>query len=125
MSHAAHHILACAVLLLAVSTRNAAAQHGPPRASELASCQPRDSMPVYRPDVRGITPMPRVGAPDRPPFDSALPPTPREPGRSGDSMPTLRPDTSDFRMPRLVPPAGERSAPRDSVVRARRDCPAR
>jgi hypothetical protein len=122
MHYSAHHVLACAVLLLAVSARSARAQHDRDRADGIAPCPPRDSMPVYRPDTSRMTPIPRKRAPRRTPLDSAPPRAPRGAVLPRDNMPTLRPDTSRFRMPRLVPHAREHTLPRDSVVEERRDC---
>jgi hypothetical protein len=121
MYRTAHRVVACAALLLAVAARAATAQQGKARTPDGVPRPPGDSMPVYRPDKTRITPMPRLRVPDRPPLDSTRPRAPRGAVLPRDDMPTLRPDTSRFRMPRLVPPPGKRALPPDSLVGPQRN----
>jgi hypothetical protein len=117
--------LTCAAVLLIANASSAAAQSTPEGPVWTLPCSTRYSMPVHRPNMSLVIPMPSVGAPDTLPLRTDSPKAERERGQPRDSMPALRPDTSGERMPRLVPPAprDERATPRDSLTVKRGDCP--
>ncbi len=121
MHHTARRILACVALLLAFAARAAAAQQGNARAPRVVPRPPGDSMPVYRADTSRIAPMPRLRVPDRLQLDSTPPQAPPSALLPRDDMPTFRPDTSKFHMPRLVPPPGKRALPHDSLIGRKRN----